>query len=347
MSLLVAACDKNDGDKQPAASAKTEAGEKGIEEDAGNAKKAAIPVTHDGPLETHPLVLDATKRWQEAVAAVSKDDLESLNAVLTSKGKMLAGRNAGWPKAFFQGAVDKPLEVNGGRVVLAITDKDKGRRFNVVGFYRDGKVLLDPMASRRYRQESKQVSHPMNQPVSIADATLGLKGAGQLRVKIATTRGDINCELYEKKTPKTVANFVALARGLRGFKLPTEADWVKRPFYTGLGFYQIFPGRKVASGCPSNDGKGGPGYDFGDEFDLTLRHDGIGVLAMTNRGPNTNGSQFYITAGATPQYDDKNTVFGRCAEEGLIKAISQAKTEKFATPVEPVAINGMEFYRKP
>jgi peptidyl-prolyl cis-trans isomerase B (cyclophilin B) len=116
------------------------------------------------------------------------------------------------------------------------------------------------------------------------------------KATINTEHGDIVVQLQDELTPKTVANFVKLA---------------KDGFYDGLTFHRVIPDFMIQAGCPLGDGTGGPGYQFEDEFDSTLRHDVPGVLSMANAGPNTNGSQFFITHVATPWLDDKHSVFGK------------------------------------
>ena len=113
-----------------------------------------------------------------------------------------------------------------------------------------------------------------------------------------TDRGPIKVELYPDKAPLTVASFVNLAR---------------RGFYDGLNFHRVIPDFMVQGGCPEGSGRGGPGYKFEDEADNGVRHE-RGVLSMANAGPNTNGSQFFITHVATPWLDGKHTVFGKVVE---------------------------------
>jgi len=113
---------------------------------------------------------------------------------------------------------------------------------------------------------------------------------------IRTNKGDINLTLYATKVPKTVANFVALAED---------------GFYDGLRFHRVIPEFMIQGGCPIGTGTGGPGYRFSDEFDRTLVHDSGGILSMANAGPNTNGSQFFITHVATPWLDFRHSVFGK------------------------------------
>lgn len=133
-----------------------------------------------------------------------------------------------------------------------------------------------------------------------------------LYAKIVTERGDILLKLHYTKTPLTVINFVGLAEG--SLHLGGDARAAGTPFYNGLAFHRVINNFMIQGGCPLGTGTGGPGYTFPDEFDKTLRHDGAGVLSMANAGPGTNGSQFFITHGATPHLNDMHTVFGRVVE---------------------------------
>ena len=119
------------------------------------------------------------------------------------------------------------------------------------------------------------------------------------RARFKTERGDIVVDLYADKAPLTVENFVNLARS---------------GFYDGTTFHRVIAGFMAQGGDPTGTGRGGPGYQFGDEFHPELRHDGPGVLSMANAGPGTNGSQFFITFGPTPHLDDRHSVFGRVTE---------------------------------
>ena len=126
---------------------------------------------------------------------------------------------------------------------------------------------------------------------------------------IETSRGSIKLELYADKVPRTCENFE---------KLATDG------FYDGLSFHRVIDDFMVQTGCPRGDGTGGPGYQFEDEFDSSLTHSGPGVLSMANAGPNTNGSQFFITHVPTPWLDGKHSVFGRVLEgQDIVDAIQQ------------------------
>ncbi len=126
---------------------------------------------------------------------------------------------------------------------------------------------------------------------------------------IVTNRGAIRLQLHDKETPKTCANFEKLS---------------KDGFYDGLKFHRVLADFMVQTGCPQGTGTGGPGYNFQDEFHDSLKHDTPGVLSMANAGPNTNGSQFFITHVPTPWLDGKHSVFGRVLEgQDVVNAIQQ------------------------
>ena len=156
-------------------------------------------------------------------------------------------------------------------------------------------------------------AEPPAAPAKPALAPIGLAEAseGKLMVRIETTLGNIEAELFDKQVPRVVANFVGLARGKQPFRDLKTGETVTRPFYDGLTFHRVIPGFMVQTGCPEGTGRGGPGYKFEDEFYPTLKHDGPGILSMANAGPNTNGSQFFITEVPTPHLDQRHSVFGR------------------------------------
>ena len=139
---------------------------------------------------------------------------------------------------------------------------------------------------------------------------------------IETPRGTIKLELFADKTPKTVANFEKLA---------------KKGFYDGLKFHRVIADFMIQGGCPLGTGTGGPGYQFEDEFHPDLKHTGPGILSMANAGPNTNGSQFFITHVACPWLDGKHTVFGKVLEgQDVVNAVREGDKMTKVT-VEDVA----------
>ncbi len=127
-----------------------------------------------------------------------------------------------------------------------------------------------------------------------------------LTATIHTTKGDIRLNLFQDKAPLTVLNFINLSR---------------KRFYNGLTFHRVVPNFMIQGGCPMGDGTGGPGYNFADEFSSSLKHDRAGILSMANAGPNTNGSQFFITYVPTPYLDNKHTVFGEVMDIKDMKVV--------------------------
>lgn len=131
---------------------------------------------------------------------------------------------------------------------------------------------------------------------AMLEAISSAKFDKDISLVIKTNKGDINLDMFATKTPKTVANFVGLA---------------KAGYYDGLVFHRVINDFMIQGGCPMGSGIGGPGYNFEDEFHPELQHNSPGVLSMANAGPGTNGSQFFITHGETPWLDGKHTVFGK------------------------------------
>ncbi len=138
-----------------------------------------------------------------------------------------------------------------------------------------------------------------------------------LYAKIKTNRGEILLRLHYEKVPLTVTNFVGLAEGRIKSNRPAG-----EPYYDGLTFHRVIDGFMIQGGCPEGSGRGGPGYRFPDEIDASLRHDSPGVLSMANAGPNTNGSQFFITHVPTPHLDGGHAVFGKVVEgQGVVDSV--------------------------
>jgi cyclophilin family peptidyl-prolyl cis-trans isomerase len=154
-----------------------------------------------------------------------------------------------------------------------------------------------------------------------------------------TNMGTFEAELYAKECPETAWNFINLAEGRQETARGGN-------YFDGLSFHRIIDGFVIQGGCPFGNGTGGPGYRFKDEFDSSLRHDGEGILSMANAGPGTNGSQFFITLGATPHLDDRHSVFGKVTE-GLevVQKIGKAKTGPMDKPVEDIIMEKVTIRR--
>ncbi|WP_409478460.1 peptidylprolyl isomerase [Pseudobdellovibrio sp. HCB154] len=155
-----------------------------------------------------------------------------------------------------------------------------------------------------------------------------------------TNRGTFKVKLFNDKSPKTVENFVGLATGTKEWTDPKTGEKVKRPFYDGLVFHRVIKDFMIQGGCPLGTGTGGPGYKFADEFHPELKHNKPGFLSMANAGPNTNGSQFFITTVPTPWLDNRHAIFGEVTEGyDVVDAIGKTKTGPMDRPVEAVVIN--------
>src|SRR6266851_2294906 len=151
-----------------------------------------------------------------------------------------------------------------------------------------------------------------------------------------TTEGKFKVHLFADRAPKTVENFVSLAEGAKAGK----------PFYDGLIFHRVIPDFMVQGGCPEGSGRGGPGYKFADEFHPELKHAKPGMLSMANSGPNTNGSQFFITVAATPWLDNKHTIFGEVVEgQDVANAISEAPRGANDKPRETIVLKSLRIER--
>ena len=147
---------------------------------------------------------------------------------------------------------------------------------------------------------------------------------GNPKATIETDKGTIVVELYQDKAPKTVENFEKL---------------VNKGFYNGIIFHRVIPGFMIQTGDPTGTGRGGPGYQFADEFGPGLTHSGPGILSMANAGPNTNGSQFFITLAATPWLDGKHAIFGKVVEgQPVVDAIAAAERDGSDRPRKEIAM---------
>ncbi len=153
--------------------------------------------------------------------------------------------------------------------------------------------------------------------------------AETIQATFQTSLGEIVVKLLPEKAPKTVANFVGLAEGTREWKDPRSGQSMKRPLYDGTVFHRVIPDFMIQGGDPLGTGTGGPGYRFEDEIGPDNRFDRPGLLAMANAGPNTNGSQFFITEVPTPHLNRGHTIFGEVVKGlELIRKIALAGNAK-------------------
>ena len=153
--------------------------------------------------------------------------------------------------------------------------------------------------------------------------------------------------LFDKEAPKTVENFVMLAEGKKQWMNPRSRTMVRRPYYNNLTFHRIISGFMIQGGDPEGTGTGGPGFTFADEFSPKLRHTKAGILSMANRGPDTNGGQFFITLGPTSHLDDKHSVFGEVVEGmDVLRGIGKVPTEgSSGRPAKPVVMKTVRIER--
>ena len=188
-------------------------------------------------------------------------------------------------------------------------------------------------------------SDPMNGSFSLADATKDLAGKGSIVAKIETSKGVLQCKLFDDKAPITVANFIGLATGKRAWKDPTSGQWVNKPAYDGTGFHRIIKGFMIQGGDAKGNGSGEPGYVIKDELWAGAKHDRAGLLCMANRGPNTNGAQFFITDAAAAHLDSSYTIFGECAPVEVVHDIANVPTGMQDKPQTAVTIKSVTISR--
>ena len=172
--------------------------------------------------------------------------------------------------------------------------------------------------------------------------------AKKVLAKFVTSEGNFTAELFEADAPKTVANFIGLATGTKQWTDPkTGGAKTKTPFFNGLTFHRVIANFMIQGGDPLGNGTGGPGFKFADEFQSSRKLDKAGVLAMANAGPNTNGSQFFITLAPTAHLNGKHTVFGEVIEGmDVVEKIGKVPVTKPANkPVTPVVIKSVTIER--
>ena len=158
----------------------------------------------------------------------------------------------------------------------------------------------------------------------------------EIYARFDTTEGQFRIRLFVEEAPKTVENFVTLADGTKTGK----------PFYNGTVFHRVIPDFMIQGGDPEGTGRGGPGYRFADEFHPSLKHSKPGLLSMANAGPNTNGSQFFVTVAATPWLDNKHSIFGEVVEGyDVVKKISEVQRGSQDRPVKEITVNTVTIER--
>ena len=167
-----------------------------------------------------------------------------------------------------------------------------------------------------------------------------------LTATLETSKGDIEIKLFDERAPRTVENFVGLATGEREWTHPETGETVDGPLYDDVLFHRVIEGFMIQTGDPTGTGRGGPGYEFDDEFHDDLRHDDPGIVSMANSGPDTNGSQFFITLDAQPHLDDRHAVFGEGIDGmDVVREIGNVETDRNDKPKTDVSLENVEIHR--
>ena len=165
--------------------------------------------------------------------------------------------------------------------------------------------------------------------------------------QFVTSEGSFTARLFDQEAPRTVENFVGLAEGTKEWIDPRTNQKVKQPYYDGVIFHRVIEGFMIQGGDPLGQGIGGPGYTFADEFHAKLRHSKAGILSMANRGPNTNGGQFFITLAPTPHLDDRHSVFGEVVEGmDVVEKIGSTRTGDRDRPLKDIVIQSIRIERR-
>jgi peptidyl-prolyl cis-trans isomerase A (cyclophilin A) len=201
-------------------------------------------------------------------------------------------------------------------------------------------LAIAALAAVAVAQEStKPAEEPLpDAPQATAAAQIRPNGP---TVVMDTSMGRLTCQFFEKEAPKTVANFIALAEGKKDWTDPkTQQKMHNKPLYDGTTFHRVMPEFMIQGGDPTGTGMGDPGYTFEDEFNPDLNFDVPGRLAMANSGPNTNGSQFFITEVPTEHLNQHHTIFGQCDEPSInvVKSIARVERDPNDKPVTAVVL---------
>ena len=213
------------------------------------------------------------------------------------------------------------------------------------------KLKTDQKAADRENEKlSSKVRSLESELASIKSAAvyaeLGIEAGAKLGATFHTSMGEIACELWPDVAPITVQNFVGLAEGSKEWKDKKSGEKTSRPLYSGTIFHRVIPKFMIQGGDPEGAGTGGPGYRFEDETTAEVTFDKPGLLAMANAGPNTNGSQFFITDRSTPSHlNGKHTIFGACENLDVVEAIATVPQGKRNKPTDDVVLKRVEIRR--
>jgi peptidyl-prolyl cis-trans isomerase A (cyclophilin A) len=200
-------------------------------------------------------------------------------------------------------------------------------------------IAAAAIAATALAQDSAKPAEPLpDAPQATAAALIHPNGP---TVVMDTSMGRITCQFFQKQAPTAVANFIGLAEGTKDWTDPqTQKKMHNKPYFDGTTFHRVIPEFMIQGGDPTGTGSGDPGYKFDDEFDPNLNFDVPGRLAMANSGPNTNGSQFFITEQAYDSLNQHYTIFGQCddASVNVVKAIARVERDANDKPVTPVVL---------
>jgi len=231
-------------------------------------------------------------------------------------------------------ADDKPAVTNDGYEVVRAKEGESAE------------VAVKPPPGYQIATGAPDSKDPHDGKFSLDEALKDLPGKGNLHATIRTSMGSLECRLFDDKAPKTVANFVGLARGLRKFWSPKDKAWVNKPYYDGTTFHRVIPEFMIQGGDWKGDGSGDMYYTIPDELHPTLKHDRGGLLCMANRGPNTNEAQFFITEAAAAHLDTSYSIFGECSPVDLVKRIARVPQGHGNKPLTPVVIEKVTIGRR-
>ncbi len=236
-----------------------------------------------------------------------------------------------------------------GLLLLALTacTEDKGKEATPAKAPEPAAAkAAEPPAAKAPEPAAAKPPEPAAQPTPPPPAEPELTGwqkaameGKDLYATLETSKGTIVVKLFSKDAPKTVANFVGLASGEKEWKDPATLQMTKKPLYDGTIFHRVIPNFMIQGGDPLGRGVGGPGYNFEDEFQSGREFTKPGILAMANRGPNTNGSQFFITVAPTPWLNNHHTIFGEVVKNyDVVDKITKVQRDPGDRPVEPITL---------
>jgi peptidyl-prolyl cis-trans isomerase A (cyclophilin A) len=227
---------------------------------------------------------------------------------------------------------------DGSQIIFAGPRNDRGRT--------PGQRSTEYDEDRLIREPNQP--DPENGDFTLEEAVAGLPVDGTLVAEIGTEFGTLLCDLHADRTPRAVANFIGLARGLRPWWDARAGEWVRQPYYEGLTFHRVIPEYLVQSGDYLGDGTGTVGYTLRDETVDSLTHDRAGQLGMANHdGPNSAGAQFFLTDGPAPQLDrgGGSTIFGQCRPTDVVAQIARVPQTEGNRPLTPIHITRLIIQR--